>query len=440
MIQKLIEKSKNWKGTNIEFFNLSTQSRVAGWADGKPSLIEESLSKGWCIRVLNGGRQGLVTTPQEDEAPLWNCLEKAREISLLSPEDPHRQMASPSKKYSPQPSIDEQIFNEPTGEVLERFKAIEHEVLKSDKRIKRVIKLQYVREKSIRHLINSMGLDMKEESTSATLRGEILAEDGRHHEVGWDFRSSRFAQDIPLKDFALSLAKHAVDSLGGTPLETGNYPVLIQPRVGCEFLELLAQALSAEQVQLGKSFLCGKKNALVANECVTLADDPFFPRGVASSSFDDEGMPRKALTLVAEGRLNSYFYHLKSAHREGIPSTGHASKAGLSAEAKPGPTNFYIKPGTEKRENLLSREKKIFEVHEIMGLHMADPLTGEFSLGASGSLYENGKLVKPIRGVTISGSLESLFKKIIRIGNDLQWYGGMGSPSFLVSELTVAGR
>ena len=82
---------------------------------------------------------------------------------------------------------------------------------------------------------------------------------------------------------------------------------------------------------------------------------------------------------------------------------------------------------------------KVILLREVMGLHMADPITGEFSLGGSGYLYENGRFASAVRGVTIAGSVESLLNGVAAVGNDLTWYGAMGAPSLLVTGLTVAG-
>jgi PmbA protein len=78
-------------------------------------------------------------------------------------------------------------------------------------------------------------------------------------------------------------------------------------------------------------------------------------------------------------------------------------------------------------------------LQEVMGLHMADPITGEFSLGAMGFLYENGKFSKPVRGVTIAGTIKDIFKRVIGVGNDVTWSGAMAAPSLLISELAISG-
>ena len=88
---------------------------------------------------------------------------------------------------------------------------------------------------------------------------------------------------------------------------------------------------------------------------------------------------------------------------------------------------------------MMRASDKIFYVWEVMGLHMADPITGEFSLGASGFFYDHGQHERPVRGVTISGTISDLLSRVKGVGNDLRWYGDRGAPHLWVAPLTVAG-
>jgi PmbA protein len=74
-----------------------------------------------------------------------------------------------------------------------------------------------------------------------------------------------------------------------------------------------------------------------------------------------------------------------------------------------------------------------------MGIHTIDPVSGEFSLGAAGILYSNGRQVHPVRGVTIAGNILDLWNKIIYVGDDLRFYGRIGSPSLLIDKVTIGG-
>jgi PmbA protein len=146
------------------------------------------------------------------------------------------------------------------------------------------------------------------------------------------------------------------------------------------------------------------------------------------------------MTVVNGGILEDYFFDLYSATKAKRTSNGHGIKASLGALARPAATNFYMKQGKTSPDEMLKSSKQVFLLRDVMGLHMADLITGEFSLGASGILYENGKFKQAVRGVTIAGQLGSILKDVSAVGSDLTWYGATGAPSFLLPQVTIAGN
>jgi PmbA protein len=82
---------------------------------------------------------------------------------------------------------------------------------------------------------------------------------------------------------------------------------------------------------------------------------------------------------------------------------------------------------------------KGFWIQELIGVHTADPVTGEFSLGATGCWVEGGRRSFPVRGVAVSGNLHELMAAVVRVGSDLKFYQGFGAPSLLVSAMDVGG-
>jgi PmbA protein len=170
-----------------------------------------------------------------------------------------------------------------------------------------------------------------------------------------------------------------------------------------------------------------------------MIDDPLNPNGLESAAFDDEGTPHQICPIVVDGVLKDYFYDIYSAGKDKRETNGHGMKESLGSLPQPSPTNFYIKPGLTSFDELTHSHKKVFLVRDVMGLHMVDPVTGEFSLGASGSLYENGAFSHAVRGVTLAGTFSELLKKVIGVGIDLTWYGSRGTPSLLISSLSVGG-
>ncbi|MDD4264044.1 MAG: metallopeptidase TldD-related protein, partial [Firmicutes bacterium] len=105
-----------------------------------------------------------------------------------------------------------------------------------------------------------------------------------------------------------------------------------------------------------------------------------------------------------------------------------------------GPTNIYIQPGFTAKEEMIDSSSRGLMITDVMGLHTANPISGDFSLGATGFLIEDGKLVRPVRGVTVAGNLWDLLSKVTRVGSDLRMYGSSGAPTLLVDSLSVSGE
>jgi PmbA protein len=105
-----------------------------------------------------------------------------------------------------------------------------------------------------------------------------------------------------------------------------------------------------------------------------------------------------------------------------------------------GITNFFFEAGTEPVEKLLSEIKSGIYVTEVMGMHTANPISGDFSVGIAGILIENGKLTNPVRGMAIGGNILDFLANVDGVGNDLKFFGGRGSPTLRVAEITISGQ
>jgi PmbA protein len=75
-----------------------------------------------------------------------------------------------------------------------------------------------------------------------------------------------------------------------------------------------------------------------------------------------------------------------------------------------------------------------------MGMHTANPISGDFSVGVAGLLIENGEITRPVRGMALGGNIIELIASIDKVGNDLQFFGSRGSPTVRIAEMTISGQ
>jgi PmbA protein len=184
--------------------------------------------------------------------------------------------------------------------------------------------------------------------------------------------------------------------------------------------------------------LAGRVGKKIASSLVTLRDDPRRPGGPASARFDDEGVPTRDKALVEAGVLRVLLHDSTTAARDGAASNGCGYRDGWSGLPGPGPSNLILAPGTTGRDALISGTKDGLLVLEVLGAHMIDPVSGEFSVGVSGLEIAKGALGKPFKGAMLAGNLLDLLARVDAVADDLTFHGSFASPTVRVSALDVA--
>jgi PmbA protein len=210
--------------------------------------------------------------------------------------------------------------------------------------------------------------------------------------------------------------------------------------VATELLSVLASMLSSETVQKGKSLLKGRMGQPVVSPLIDIIDDGLLPHGPGTRHIDDEGVPTREHVLIEGGVLRGYMYNTRTAKKDGVASTGNAVRAGYSSVPSVGPMNLYISSRSKRlsqKEMLGSAEAALY-VLEAMGVHTANPISGEFSIGVSGLWVEGGRAVYPVKEALVSGNMLDFFGAVQGVGDDLRFLGSMGSPSLLVGPTDIS--
>ena len=103
-----------------------------------------------------------------------------------------------------------------------------------------------------------------------------------------------------------------------------------------------------------------------------------------------------------------------------------------------GTTNLYFENGKVPFEDLIKSGNKILFINETIG-RGANIITGDYSVGASGMMIENGEFAYPVSEITIAGNFNEMFKNIT-LANDLEFNYSTNSPSMLITGITVGGK
>jgi PmbA protein len=137
--------------------------------------------------------------------------------------------------------------------------------------------------------------------------------------------------------------------------------------------------------------------------------------------------------------LNGFLYDTYTARRGDTRSTGNAVR-GYRSSPGVGTTNLFVQPGDRPFEQLLRDAEGGVLVQDVTGVHSgANPISGEFSVGATGLRISGGALGEPVREMTISSTIPEMLQSIVALGSELRWFSAVGVPSILLGEMTLAG-
>ena len=173
---------------------------------------------------------------------------------------------------------------------------------------------------------------------------------------------------------------------------------------------------------------------------MTIYDDGLLEGGLGTAPADDEAVPIQRKTIISDGRLLLFLHNTYTARKDKTLSTGNGMRGGFKGVPGVGITNLYIEPGECSQEGIIEQAERGLFVTEVMGMHTANPISGDFSVGATGFWIENGAKAYPVREVTIAGNILELMKNVDVVGCDLRFSGRIGSPSLLIKELSIGGK
>lgn len=440
-IKKLIIDEVRDKGIKeFEIYMSSNRSLSIESKGGEVDSFEVSETTGASLRVFDNGRQGFSFCTDFGNEAIRRMVGDAGLSSQHTTSDEFRVLPEPSASIPSVSVFDGKMKGVPEEEKIERARVLESAALSFDKRMKRVRKAAYSETEYEVAILNSKGVDVAHSGTYCSASISALAEEGAESEMGSDYDFSRFYDGLDVELVGRRAAENAVMLLGGRRIKTVKCPVVLENSVSSDFLGVLAASFIADSVQKGKSLLAGKVGTTIASPILNVFDDGLYLGGIGTAPVDGEGVARQKTSLIEGGILKGYLYDTYSAVKGRVRSTGNAVRPGIKAPPSCGLTNLYIEKGGFSKDDLLNKAGSGLLVTEVMGMHTANPVSGDFSVGAAGIWIENGKKAYPVKGVAIAGSIIDILKSVAAIGSDLRFFGKIGAPSLLVSELTVSGE
>ncbi|WP_313346184.1 TldD/PmbA family protein [Sedimentibacter sp.] len=445
LIEKIFNEGKKQGLGDMEVYYSSGRSLSLKVFKKELDGYSLSESEGISLRGVYNGKMGYSYSEKVDESSIELLVRNVIENATIIDSDDEEYIYEGSKEYR-----EIKIFNEALEKVEESdkikfVKQLEFEALSLDKRVESVDSCVYGDGYGEAIISNTKGLYLHDKSNIAYTYVQVVAKEGNDIKTGLAYRTGNDFSKFDPKEIAKEAVDEATALLGAKSVKSGDYPIIIRNNAAADLLESFSSIFSAENVQKDLSLLKGKLGQKIGSDKFTLIDDPYLKEGLSSKSFDGEGVACKYKKVIDKGVLKTYLHNLKTAKKDGIETTGNASKGSYKSSIDISPSNFYVEKGEKTLDEMISEIGSGIMITELQGLHSGlNSISGDFSLAALGYEIKDGKIIGPVEQITVAGNYFEMIKNIEDVGSDLKFglpgEAYIGSPSLKIKKLAIAGE
>jgi PmbA protein len=397
---------------------------------GEVETVEHTRDSGLGITVYFGHRKGSASTSDLSAVAVRDAVAAACAIATHTQEDLCAGLADRERMATELPDLD---LYHPWALAVEDAIALavecEDAARGADPRIINSEGATVSSHAGIHVYGNSHGFVGGYPTSRHSLSCAVVGQEGESMQRDYWWSTARSADDL---ESAAAVGRRAGERtaarLGARQIATRQAPVMFRADVAAGLVRSLVSAITGSSLYRRASFLLDQLDKQLFPDFVRIHEEPLLPRGLGSAPFDGDGVATKAKDLVSGGVLRSYVLDAYSACRLGMATTGNAG----------GVRNLRIEMGPLDRDGLIREMGTGLLVTELMG-HGINPVTGDYSRGASGFWVENGEIRFPVEEITIAGNLKEMFMGLRAVGNDCDFPGSTRTGSWLIDRMTIAG-
>ncbi|MBN1764044.1 MAG: TldD/PmbA family protein [Sedimentisphaerales bacterium] len=401
------------------------------YRDKKLETLKDSTKNSLNLQIYVDNRFSEHTTNNLNKDAINNLIEQAVASTKFLAEDTYRSLPDP-KYYPRNLDTDLKISDESIHSITtDRRKKIAAEIeaiarTLSDKIIS--VTSWYYDSLSQGTRLHSNGFAGDWESTwFATGSSATVTDPAGGRPEDWFAANTRFFDQLPPPEWlAKNSVQRALDKIGQAKIASGAFNMIVENRNAGRLLRMLTGPMSARALQQKQSFLEEKLNQKITSEKLTLVDNPLREKGLGSRHFDGEGLAAAPRTMIENGVLKEYYidnYYGKKLNLE--PNSGSTS-------------NLIFDHGDKSLDELIAGQDKAILVNNFIGGNF-NSTTGDFSFGIMGKLIENGKIIKPVNEMNISGNANDLWHNLTELARDPYPYAAEQTPSLLFQNITFSG-
>jgi PmbA protein len=408
---------------------------------GEIEHLVSAQSEGIGVRVVAAGRTGFASAGTLDPDAVAEVVAQARANARFGTPDEWAGLAEPDGvAVTPQELWNESLAAFPAERKIELAQELERLTLAADSRI-RVDSADYADAFVEAAVVTTTGIRASGRENGCYVSVSTLADDGDETQSGFGFAVAASPDLFDLERASRLGADRALRLLGATKPPSTRTTVVLDPFVTAQFLGIIGATLNGESVTKGRSPFAERLGELVANPLVTLVDDPTNPLAYTATDIDGEGLAARRNVLIDGGVLRQFVHSSYSARRAGVVSTGNATRGGFRGTPGVGCLALHLQPGARQQADLIGDLDDAVLVQSVQGLHSGvNPVSGDFSTGASGLLISAGEVGPPVREFTIASTLQRMLHDVVEVGGDVDWLPSRAAGvSLVIRDVTVSG-
>jgi len=428
-------------GEQVEAYVSRDRETAIRVYEGEVEQFTSAQSEGIGIRVIRDGRTGFAYAGTLDEGSILGVLDDARDNAAFGTPDEWAGLAEPDDV----PVQALELWNPrlaayDTPDKIALTKDLERLTLGADPRV-RVDDANYADAFAEMAVATTTGIRRAARENGCYVSVSTLADDGDETQTGFGFSVGRHPDELDLEKAAREAAERATQLLGAVKPQSRRLTVVLDPFVTAQFVGVVASTLNGESVLKGRSLFAGRVGEQVGAPGVTLVDDPTNPLAYTATEVDGEGLAARRNVLIEDGMLRMFVQSSYSGRRSGTASTGNAVRGGFKGTPGCGCLALQLRPGTRSHADLVAGVDDGVLVQMVQGLHSGvNPISGDFSTGASGVMIRGGQLAEPVREFTIASTIQKMLQDVVEIGGDVEWLpmraAGM---TMVVADVTMSG-
>ncbi len=301
----------------------------------------------------------------------------------------------------------------------------------------------FVSEYSKIYIFNSNGLNVSKKETSCLISSNIIVKDKISKETssGSERQIERSLNRLNAINVANLALEDAKQNLNRKKVTNMKVPVILTPKGTISLiLRPVAAATNAETFQYKRSFLVDKRGEKIGSEFLNIEDNGLIDNAAGSQIFDDEGVPCQNKKILQNGNFlkTGLLHNSYTAGKEGVESTGNASRGSYITIPSIGITNLIMKSGDIPLEEII----KGIKIGILLNYTGDSPniSTGDFSgLILHGNLIKDGEIKDPLNETMIGINLVDLFQKIEAVSKEYRIYGAFQAPWVKISSVNIIG-